>query len=274
MGRFINPFTDWGFKRLFGQEFSKDLLLSFLNELLKDEVCIKDVTFKDKEALAETKDGQGCTYDVYCESDTGEHFIVEMQAYPQTYFMSRSAMYACRAVSTQGRRGIGWDKDLMPVYLVCLLREKPHEALIQQFRTDFSCIALQTGKKNPYLPRLTYLALPYFTKEAEECETLFDCWIYTLKHMETLERVPFETRDKIFKKLAEISQKEYLTKDEYERYEQSVKTLNDHLCEIDYAVKNGMNSVALLMLQDGKTITEISKYTGLSQEEISKLNPA
>ena len=46
MGRYINPFTDWGFKRLFGQEFSKDLLINFLNDLFEGEFQIKDVTFK------------------------------------------------------------------------------------------------------------------------------------------------------------------------------------------------------------------------------------
>ena len=51
MGKYINPFTDWGFKRLFGQEFSKPLLISFLNDLLVDELHVKDLTFRDKELL-------------------------------------------------------------------------------------------------------------------------------------------------------------------------------------------------------------------------------
>ena len=61
MGRYINPFTDWGFKRLFGQEFSKDLLINFLNDLFEGEFQIKDVTFKDKEQLGETNDLRGCS---------------------------------------------------------------------------------------------------------------------------------------------------------------------------------------------------------------------
>ena len=55
MGKYINPFTDWGFKRLFGQEFSKPLLISFLNDLLVDELHVKDLTFRDKELLPPTK---------------------------------------------------------------------------------------------------------------------------------------------------------------------------------------------------------------------------
>lgn len=66
MGRYINPFTDWGFKRLFGQEFSKDLLINFLNDLFEGEFQIKDVTFKDKEQPGDTNDLRGCIFDIYC----------------------------------------------------------------------------------------------------------------------------------------------------------------------------------------------------------------
>lgn len=76
MAKYINPFTDWGFKRLFGQEFSKDLLISFLNDLFEGEFQVRDVSFKDKEQLADSKDLRGCIYDVYCETDEGKHFIV------------------------------------------------------------------------------------------------------------------------------------------------------------------------------------------------------
>ena len=79
MAKYINPFTDWGFKRLFGQEFSKELLIDFLNDLLVDELKVMDVTFMDKEQLPETRDQRGIIYDVYCETDTGKRFIVEMQ---------------------------------------------------------------------------------------------------------------------------------------------------------------------------------------------------
>ena len=76
MGRYINPFTDWGFKRLFGQEFSKDLLINFLNDLFEGEFQIKDVTFKDKEQLGDSNDLRGCIFDIYCVTDDDKHFIV------------------------------------------------------------------------------------------------------------------------------------------------------------------------------------------------------
>ena len=90
MGRYINPFTDWGFKRLFGQEFSKDLLINFLNDLFEGEFQIKDVTFKDKEQPGETNDLRGCIFDIYCVTDDDKHFIVEMQNRWVPFFVNRS----------------------------------------------------------------------------------------------------------------------------------------------------------------------------------------
>lgn len=78
MGKFINPFTDVGFKKIFGQEVSKDLLIDFLNDLLVGEKSIKDITFLDKELLPEYMGDRGVIYDIYCTMENGEQFIVEM----------------------------------------------------------------------------------------------------------------------------------------------------------------------------------------------------
>ena len=98
MGRYINPFTDWGFKRLFGQEFSKDLLINFLNDLFEGEFQIKDVTFKDKEQLGDSNDLRGCIFDIYCVTDDDKHFIVEMQNRWVPFFVNRSIYYASKAI--------------------------------------------------------------------------------------------------------------------------------------------------------------------------------
>lgn len=79
MGKFINPFTDIGFKRIFGQEISKPLLLDFLNNLLKGEKVITNITFLDKEQPSEYRDDRSLIYDVFCETDDNERIIVEMQ---------------------------------------------------------------------------------------------------------------------------------------------------------------------------------------------------
>ena len=115
MARFINPFTDVGFKRIFGQEINKDLLIDFLNGLLEGEKHIVDIRFLDKEVLPAFAQDRGVIYDVYCTNESGEQFIVEMQNRPQVNFRERALYYLSRAVARQGERGADWQFRLSAV---------------------------------------------------------------------------------------------------------------------------------------------------------------
>lgn len=105
MGKFLNPFSDVGFKRIFGQEMSKPLLLDFLNNLLEGERRITDLRFLDKEQLPVSNDDRSLIYDIYCETSTGENIIVEMQNRPQAFFKQRTIYYAAGSIARQGERG-------------------------------------------------------------------------------------------------------------------------------------------------------------------------
>ena len=182
MGKFINPFSDWGFKLIFGQEITKDLLISFLNDLLKGEHVIADITFKDKEQLPETKDMRGIIYDIYCTTDKGQHIIVEMQNRYQEHFVDRSLYYASRTIVNQGVKG-EWDYHLAPVYTVCFMNFNIESRSPKKFRTDVCLVDTETGRVFSDNLRMIYLMLPLFTKEEDECETDFERWIFVLKNM-------------------------------------------------------------------------------------------
>ena len=108
MARFINPFTDIGFKRIFGQEISKPLIIDFLNSLFLGEKHITNITFLDKEQPALFEDDRSLIYDIYCETDQKENIIVEMQNKSQPYFKNRSIYYVSEAIARQGEKGSGW----------------------------------------------------------------------------------------------------------------------------------------------------------------------
>ena len=76
---YVNPFTDFGFKKLFGEEASKPMLIDFLNSLLPENDKIANLTFKDKEKLGRSEADRKAVYDIYCENKNGEKFIVELQ---------------------------------------------------------------------------------------------------------------------------------------------------------------------------------------------------
>ena len=232
MGKYINPFTDWGFKRLFGQEFSKGLLISFLNDLLVGELQVKNVVFKDKEELPSTKDQRGIIYDVYCETDTGERFILEMQNRWQPNFLDRSICYACRSVLEQVDKGKTERQDaykFLPIYTVCFMNYKSENEELDKFRTDIILADKDSGKLVSNKLRFIYLVLPLFEKKVDECDTGFDKWIYVLKHMEALSRMPFTAQKEIFKQLEEYADSHRLTKKEWEAYENSLWIARDNM---------------------------------------------
>ena len=302
MARYINPFTDWSFKRIFGQEYSKDLLIEFLNQLLLGEQHIKDVKFKDKEMLPETKDQRGIIYDVFCETDTGEHIIVEMQNKSQPYFIDRSLYYASKTIVDQGIKG-RWDYHLTPVYVICFMNFNVDENTPNKFRTDVVLADKESGKVYSNKIRFIYLVMPLFKKKEAECTTFFDCWIYNLKHMETLELMPFEAQHKIFKRLAEIADSKTLTKEEQEKYDNSMMVMWDNYAALEHAVNKGIKEgmekgmkkgmkegiekgiekgikegekkkgleIAKKLLAYNTPLEIIANSTGLSIEEIKKL---
>ena len=109
-------------------EFSKDLLISFLNDLLEGELRVKNVTFMDKEQLPPTKDQRGIIYDVYCETDTGKRFILEMQNRWQPNFLDRSICYASRCIVEQVDKGKKENEGaykFLPIYTVCFMNFTP-----------------------------------------------------------------------------------------------------------------------------------------------------
>lgn len=239
MGRFINPFSDYGFKTIFGKEINKDLLIDFLNDLLVGERVIRDLTFLNNEQIPGYEQERGIIYDVYCTTDTGEHIIVEMQNRTQVYFRERALYYLSRAIVGQGERGGDWQYDLKAVYGVffmnfCLPGERN-----PKLRTDVILADRETGELFCDKLRQIFIALPVFDKDESGCRNDFERWIYTLKNMEVLNRMPFKARKAVFEKLEEIADVSSLTKEERQRYESSRDVYRTHLAVLSAAKQEG-----------------------------------
>ena len=105
--RYVNFYTDFAFKKLFGTEINKELLISFLNALLHGREKIEDITYLNAEHLGTQEYDRRAVFDVYCKNEKGEHFIVEMQKGEQQFFKDRSIYYSTFAIREQAPRGIG-----------------------------------------------------------------------------------------------------------------------------------------------------------------------
>lgn len=228
MAKYINPFTDYGFKRIFGQEANKELLLDFLNNLLMGERRIVDLTFKDKERLGLKRGDRALIYDIYCVTDTGEHIIVEMQNHSHANFLSRMLYYSSKAIAEQGERGQTWQYDIKAVYSVAFMNFTTEE--LSGFRTDVVLANRATGDTVSDKIRMTFLQLPCFAKSGpEECDNDFERWIFTLKHMDEMENLPYAAQNAAFQRLANVAAIAGMTSTERRRYEAALKVYRDNL---------------------------------------------
>lgn len=278
MSKFINPFTDIGFKRIFGQEISKPVLITFLNALLADERNIIDVQFLDKEQPGEGADDRSLIYDVYCKLDNGEHIIVEMQNKSQPFFKNRSVYYISRSISRQGEPGPGWRYDVKAVYMISLLNFK-RDDISSEFRTDVALMDMKHKTLFSDKMRLIYLQLPYFTKELDDCETLFEKLIYVLKHMDVLQRMPWLAQDAVFQKLASIADVSSLSQKDRETYDENLRKYRDTIAVMEGQYLEGRAegraeerlANARSLKANGIAMDIIVRSLGLTPDEVDKL---
>ena len=264
MGKFINPFTDVGFKRIFGQEINKDLLIDFLNALLEGERQVKDITFLDKEQLPVFEDDRKLIYDVYCTDGNGEQFIVEMQNQSHLNFRSRTVYYLSQAVARQGEKGSRWMYDLKAVYGVFFLNFPMPGTKAHKLRTDIVLSDRDTHELFSDKMRYIFIELPSFAKEEEECANDFE------------RRMPFRARKSVFEKLEEVVTLSSLTRAEREKYDESLKTYRDRLAELAFAQQEGREKGRAEGLAEGRAEEKLKnarnmKAAGISPELIVQI---
>ena len=277
MGKFINPFTDVGFKIIFGQEFSKPRLLDFLNALLEGERSITDLSFLDKEQPAIYEGDRSPVYDILCETATGEKIIVEMQNREHPNFKERMIYYASESIVRQGERGDDWHYDIKAVYLVAFTNFV-QTGYAGRLRIDVR-LTDEEGKLFSNKMRLICLQLPCFTKEADDCENHFERWIYILKNMEILERMPWAAQNAVFQRLAEVAEVSKLSKDDRLAYDHALKRYRDTINAMYGAEEKGRAEgerkkaieSARKMKAKGYPVSDIAEITGLTVEDINGL---
>jgi len=275
--KYINPFTDYGFKRLFGEEPNKDLLLDFLNGLLKDqEGEITELSYLPNEKLPISVGDRRAIFDIYCTNKKGEQFIVEMQKAEQKFFKDRTVFYSTFPIQDQARnKDRFWDFELKAIYTIGILDFVFEESDPDKYRHDVKLAEQET--KEVFYDKLTYiyLEMPKFTKTKKELETRFEKWMYVLKNLPKLERIPVELKEKVFMKLFETAEIAKLKPEEYKQYEASVNAYRDIFnIKNTYLEKGkieGKIEIAKEMIKDNEPIDKIKKYTGLTEKEINEL---
>ena len=280
----MNPYTDFGFKLLFGTPVNKDLLIGFLNALFRGEQEITDVTYLNAEQLGRAEWDRKAVFDVYCENVKGERFIVEMQKAKQKYFKDRSVFYSTFPIREQAKVG-DWDYELKSVYTVGILNFVFDEDKDDEEYYHHEVKLMDVGRKEVFYEKLTfiYLEMPKFRKREEELETLFDKWMFVLKNLATLLDRPAALQERVFKRLFETAEIARFSESEMRDYEESLKNLRDLGNVLNTAKEEGRKEgreegerkksleIARNLLQAGIAEDVIAATTGLSIEEIQNL---
>ena len=283
--KYINPFTDFGFKKIFGEEASKPLLIDFLNALLPQQNKIIDLTFKNTEQLGQSESDRKAVYDIYCENENGEKFIVELQKAKQNYFKERTIYYSTFPIREQAERG-EWNYNLKAVYCVGILDFTFEDYESEPEKSEVvHTIKLKNQKGKTFYDKLTYiyLEMPNFKQRQDELKTRLDKWLYFIKHLEDFQTIPSIFNDEVFTQAFEKAELANLGQAELDSYENSLKIYRDLKNVIDTAYDEGKSEGKLEgklegKIETAKTLKEsgvpadiISKATGLSESDIDKL---
>ncbi len=273
--KYINPFTDFGFKKIFGEEASKPLLIDFLKNLLP-ETHIVDLTFKDKEKLGKSKEDRKAIYDIYCENDKGEKIIVELQKAKQNYFKDRTVFYSTFPIQEQSETG-DWNYELKAVFCVGILDFTFEDKKNTKEREVIHTVQLKDQNNQLFYDKLkfVYLEMPHFITTEQALVTRLDKWLYFIKHLEDFQSIPEIFKDEIFSQAFEKAEIAKYSDQERSDYEDSLKSYRDLKGVIDTAYDEGKIEgkieVAKALKQSGVPSDIICKTTGLSESEIDRL---
>ncbi|NJO05225.1 MAG: Rpn family recombination-promoting nuclease/putative transposase [Chloroflexaceae bacterium] len=273
--RYIDPTTDFGFKRLFGQEDSKEILRGFLHAILDPPHPIVDLSYMPTEQMPELTEERTGIYDVYCVDSEGQRFIVEMQRAKQIFFKDRSLYHVTFPIIQQMRRGEReYPFRLLPIYCIAVLnfrmdddpRHMRHIALCDE----------ATGRV--FYDKLTfvYIELPKFAGTLDDNLSLADKWIYVLQNMPALADIPAElAAEEPFPQAFEKAQQAALTPAERERYEAMLKKDLDEQGKILNARNEGIHEAKLemarAMLARGIDRATVLAISGLQPADLNEL---
>jgi len=275
--KYINPFTDYGFKKIFGDEEDTELLESLINDILglENEHKIAKITFKNGELLPDSPEDRKAIFDLYCIDEKGSEFIVELQKVHQEHFQSRALYYTTFPIQEQAIRG-KWNFSLTPIYFIGLLNfevdkfKDSIEYLHHGKITDVKTKEVMYDNLN-----MVYVEIPKLKKEKKELSSHLEWWLYTFQNLNQLQEIPEKFKGDIIERVFEKAEFVNLPKGEQDKYHKNLKVYRDLINSIDTARSEGKIEgkieVAKASLAQNIDIKTIALITGLSEEEIEAL---
>ena len=283
MQTYIDPFTDFGFKRIFGSQESKPLLISFLNDILPITDKIISIEYNKNEYEGMLKEDRKAIFDINCTDEKKNLFVVELQRAEQTYFQDRALYYTSFPIQEQATRG-KWNFELKPIYFIGILNFIVNEFDDENYLHYGQITDKDTNKVMYDKLSFIYIELPKFKKTKEELSNHLEKWLWFFNELSKLEKIPemFED-DIIIKKAFSLSELAKMKPEKRKEYEQSLKYYRDWMNTLDTAEAKGLEEglelgkkaekikIAKISLKQNIDIETIALITGLEREEIKNL---
>ena len=287
--KYINLMVDWSFKRVFGTEVNKDILIEFL-KVIFPQFAITDITYIPTEQLGIMEDDRKAIFDVLCKTEDDKTFLVEMQRGAQKHFFERALYYTSFPIMKQGKKAIAkekeegakpWNFSLDGVFFLGILDFEYEQDEMTEHR--YQLLEIKTLKQMTDKLEFVFVEVAKFNKSEDELETDLDKWLYLLKNMSKLLERPAALRDRIFGRLFDVAEYARLDDEERKNYVESMNTARDTYNQIDFALNKGIgiglemgcekkaSEIAQKMITKGLDVDTIADLTGLTKEEVAKL---
>ncbi|MEE0912293.1 MAG: Rpn family recombination-promoting nuclease/putative transposase [Paludibacteraceae bacterium] len=236
--RYLNLATDFAFKKIFGTEANKKLLIHFLNCLLdlKRGAKISDVKYLNTEQQPKKRGKRRAIFDVYCETNRGERFIVEMQKNSQKHFKDRSVFYSTFPIQEISEKTKSWDFQLPKIYVIGVLSFTFNTSKLNKVIYK---VQLKDDDNEVFYENLNfvYIEIPKFRKRIDELETFMDKWLFLIKNLHCLKDRPVEVKNKIFNRLFSTAEVCNLNEFEFMKYSRSLKDYRDWHNTLNHAIE-------------------------------------
>ena len=275
--KYIDLMVDWSFKRVFGTEVNKDILIEFL-KVVFPQFAITDITYIPTEQLGIMEDDRKAIFDVLCKTEDDKTFLVEMQRGAQKHFFERALYYTSFPIMKQGKIAIAkekeegakpWNFSLDGVFFLGILDFEYEQDEMTEHR--YQLLETTTLKQMTDKLEFVFVEVAKFDKSEDELETDLDKWLYLLKNMSTLLERPAALRDRVFGRLFDVAEYARLDDGERKNYVEAMNTARDTYNVITYALEKRTYEIAQRMIAKGLDVDTIADLTGLTKEEVAKL---
>ena len=288
--KFADVKNDIAFRKIFGNENRKDVLMSFLNAILEFEGNrrITDVTILNPFQLSKFRDGKATVIDVKARDQAGREYIIEMQVAEVWGFSKRVLYYTSQSYVGQIERGEFYEKLNPAIFIGILEFEMTQNG---NYISRHQIREVETGERIFEDMEFNLIELPKFKKQLSELNTPAERWIYFIKEAENLEVIPANLDDPALKKAYEEANTRTWSKAELDAYDYASMREQDERGKIELAERRAEEKglklgeekglklgeeksklqIARQMKADGLPADTISKYTGLSLTEINDL---